>query len=244
MGEFYWAVLHYQKWWMFFDQAELSLVKSEELTGTNLRRIAANYRVARGIGPRYPREMPKPTAEVREQEMVRRTDGLAKLLRTRIKHWPTGLVERETYCREILETAKQHQFVHGNQISAITKLMWFLKPDAWTMFDDLAAEGLGVGKRVKPARSAAFYAKLHKLGFDQMVESIREALDATPLDGMPAGRVIDSFLVIRGTSERADEHRRLKAHAAGVPHEWRDGLEDAARRVDQAMQPYAVRFDT
>ena len=103
-----------------------------------------------------------------EYNVIRGLDGnererLRDILNEEAEDWPDGLKRRADRCIEIMRLAKLKGCFSGDtkQISAITKLMWFVRPEDWTMCGSFAAAGLNVrGKTVE--RMERFYEQFGK----------------------------------------------------------------------------------
>lgn len=208
------AVLEHHRCWVFNDGACLRSVDSDGLAPPIAYTIAKYYGVARNIGNR---------------ERVAELAGAISAVTD--EEWQGSLVSREKLCRNLGEAHKKGAKgkKHHLPISGITKLMWFLRPDGWTMFDSLACKGLvGANKG-----SFAFYEKLDQCGFIECAATITNecrALDL-PLFGE---RVIDKFLMLRGMS--LTDYRWAAAlnemHFALIPRERQEQLERLARFVE------------
>ena len=184
----YWATILYARlWWNSDGPRLLSIREFGKMEPKMLRGIAMEYNVNRGIVGA-------------DKDKDRAAEGLCELLNDARETWPTGLVDRAEACREILDKAmKSDSYVHGYQISAITKFMWFLKPDGWTVFDSFAAQGAGVN-RVSGSckRMELFYQKLTDLGFERLSQEMQVMIDVDVFGELPATRILDMHLMILG----------------------------------------------
>jgi len=87
--------------------------------------------------------------------------------------------------------------INASPISAMTKLLWFAKPDGWTMFDQYAALAVMAEHASSTAFMKNFYTVLDRRGFTRLVDNVRGAL-RHPFHPLLAERVIDKFLFIHG----------------------------------------------
>lgn len=205
------AVLEHHRCWVFNDGAYLSMVREVGLTSDIAGKIAHEYQVIRNIG---------------KEHLVAKL--AAVLAAVSDEEWGTSLSERRAICQKLGESHQSGGGYH-NPWSGITKLMWFLRPEGWTMYDSLACKGLvGANKG-----SFAFYEKLDDCGFIECAATITNecrALDL-PLFGE---RVIDKFLMLRGMSQT--DYRWAAAlneiHFALIPRERQEQLERLARFVE------------
>ena len=181
------AVIEHHRWWIAGDGIHLARIKNaadQKLPVDVAKRIAHEYGVIRNIGTH-----------------VEKNDGkaLARLVKEiNNANWPHGLVNRANLC---LEIAKAHKIARKGSAkkvhtpnSAVTKLMWFLHPKGWTMFDQYARIGLIGDKNCL----FSFYKRLEKCGFERKATEIDEACKANGFSDLFGERIIDKFLLLRG----------------------------------------------
>lgn len=222
-SEIYWATLSYTRFWFWHDGPLLSVVCANggRLTPSVLRRIAKEYKVNRGI--------PAPA----EDGIDRSAKGLCFLLNDAVQGWPENLADRAQECAKLVK-AKDEKLSEDHLASAITKLVWFLAPQGWTVFDRIAADGLRV-RRSLPAlpRMLAFYEKLEESGFTNLEARLRATISQADLINLPAGRIIDSLLLSRGrTADEAEQERQeLRGFLPLLPQHMASKLPGLALKI-------------
>lgn len=234
----YWAVIDQYRQSLSLDGIGLRLVEQNGgLDVRRLRRIAKTYNVVRGING------------ATQEEKKRGSDPHAEWFVCELNKlacdWPATLLGRADRCAVLAEKAcgsdqggkNGQSHTNGYQASAVTKLMWFLKPDDWTMFDDLAATGLGIPKpafetietngkthRISNSitRMKAFYKELDRRNFVEHARSINCTIKTTTdLLGLRGERIIDKFLMLLGSKSIA-ENSNWKEDVIGDNREFLD----------------------
>lgn len=190
----YWAVIEHYRSWLIDDGVLLKRLSQSggKLDAVGVRRIAKIYKVNRGI--------PKG-----DSGSDRVAAWIADRLNNEAAAWPGNLNDRARRCAEISAEAKNGGHVEKEIVSLVTKLMWFLRPKGWTVFDRLASQGIGIKETRAPDRMEAFYRKLSESGFDKQADLINNMLKYTPFQHLFGERVIDKFLVLCGSE---DDRRR------------------------------------
>jgi len=194
--EVYWAVIGYARWWLAHDAGLLQMVKAGDnrLDEDSLTAIARTYGVARGL-----------PGKKEEQENDRKL--LLETLNKANDGWPEGLLARAKYCGQIAAKLKNEEITGRRDkdgvlkgtapVSAVTKLMWFLQPKGWTVFDQWAADGMGVPRHLgAQTRMRRFYQALHEAGFDETRDELQGLADRSDWPSLHAARILD-FLVMR-----------------------------------------------
>lgn len=158
----YCAVLDYYRCFMATDGPNLALIGDDGLTPEIADRIAREYKVRRNISD---------IADASGQK-IPGVEALVDAINQ--STWPDSLSERADVCIAI---AKGHcdgverlglAKVNQTPTSAVTKLMWFRRPEGWTMFDKQARLGLIGNKHC----AKTFYARLEKLDFQSIAAGI------------------------------------------------------------------------
>lgn len=188
------AVVEHYRTRCRFDGPELKRLTPNGLDAPSVRRIAKEYYVNRGI---------LSTKDATGKKIAGRddhADWLAKRLNDEAKKWPDKLIDRATRCTEVAKHASKMKHTNGKLASAMTKLIWFLKPDGWTMFDELAANGLGIPEKKSIDRMPLFFLALSDRGFTDDASAINEALNANGFGELFGERVIDKFLMFSGNT--------------------------------------------
>ncbi len=104
------------------------------------------------------------------------------------------------------------------QISAATKIMWFLRPDRWTMFDSYAAKGMGVSS------ADHFYSALDSNGFSTAIDRLGAVIAQSEWTSLPATKVIDFYLMQRGNRGGTDQIMDATEYLDALPTTARDSL--------------------
>lgn len=174
------AVVEHYRNWLCFDGIERARVDADggSFDATRLRRIASYYRVSRGI--RRSKEHRKAKTDPNAVWLAQRVEGDSQ-------NWPESLGDRADLCKQIAVDAEADQCdgksrTNGCQASAVTKFMWFLHPDGWTVFDNFAARGLSVDQRKSATdRMVDFYDRLDKRASLPPLAQLTRILRAAPL---------------------------------------------------------------
>lgn len=227
-NQVYWATLAYARWWLAVDGPFLGAVAAEGgFTKPLLRRVAVRYNVNRGL---------LQPDDQQEGEDVSAT-GMIDLLNGAIGGWPVALRERAEICVEIAESAQKAGWTDKLQVSGVSKFMWFLKPERWTLFDRFAAKGMGVPAHWNRRRQfEAFFEALDEGDFNEVVARIGPVVAASVLPSLPASRIIDSLLMARGArGSAAHEVEESRAFLALLPPAFRDDLHRLASQLQHEI---------
>lgn len=193
----YWATLEHYRTWLAADAGHRKQVEEDgELSVAVAARIAREYSIARTIGE----------VQLGDDEAVGK--GLPLLVKdlndARADWRRLSLSERARTCEEL---ARKHRDRASGEwvtqpVSAVTKLMWFLEPSGWTMYDSLAQSGLA------GASSASdFYGELERLGFQAKAKKLGCLSRASGFE-IFGERIIDKFLMLRGSHWKISAKRR------------------------------------
>ncbi len=186
----YHATIRYYRSWLSFDGVWSKYIKSKsgKLDSHAFRAITNEYKVARCV---------KKKSE---------PNGLVDALNGKIVDWPSSpenILERQKFCTKFTdENRKFFSQRKGNGIwagSLVTKLVWFLRPDGWTVFDSYASKGIGLKSSLKTrCKMREFYEKLDQAGFHELQSKMQSRIgEATKFD-FPAARIIDLALMLKG----------------------------------------------
>ncbi len=208
----FWSTLGYLRWWMATDGVYLELARAG-MTPALLRRISDNYGVVRGIKKKEP-----PTkADARQfpgLQNDRSAEILCKLLEPVSQpEWPSDLAGKAEACRKIMDNALKARIAVGisrgkrkgeprDLVSAITKLVWFIHPEGWTVFDDYAATGLGLPKGNARNRMRAFYDELYRANAQVLADRLQPIINASIVPDLKPMRIIDTLLMARAEPTR------------------------------------------
>jgi hypothetical protein len=245
----YWATIRYLRAWYATDGVNVARVGKEKLTPPVLRRITREYLVNRGIASAKNSKVDRQAHAIDDEDASAKL--LCMLLNDAAEKWPTSLVERSNVCASLTQKAFEQKIgvfvekkrpsntppVQNEIVSAITKLLWFLRPHGWTMFDNEAASGLGIPKIKSKERMLQFYQKLHELDFQALHDGMATVIKCHDFDPILAPRIVDKVLMAKSeinvsTQEVKDEKAFLailpkavaaKAHALGLELQQRFG---------------------
>lgn len=183
------AVIEQYKLWLDFDGILLKQANGKELTPDMVRTIARPYGVNRGI------KKDENGQQINAKGVADAVNGFA------IADWSKKTLTARGEDIFAVATMLNGKYTHGVQVSAISKLAWFLQPQGWTMYDEYAARSLGVRGSRGEHRVQAFYRVLDERGFMGVSAAIQSTLRATPLKSQYGGRVIDKYLWLRWTGD-------------------------------------------
>jgi hypothetical protein len=228
------AFIAYCRQWYGFDGPYLNLITSAgKIESRWVRPIATEYKVNRGIV--------RDVAEVGQNE--NNSCRFARVLNESHVDWPAGLGEQAEKCIEIAETWHNGRIVHGLQLAAATKFMWFLKPRHWTVYDRFAARGLGMKGTSSRDRMRKFYKVLELRGFRDACDSISEILDRFELKAIPSTRVIDMLLMMQGDKnfcQRANEN--AEGFKRSLPRTMLAQINDASEKLSEVGPKLVYRL--
>ncbi|MFC5373813.1 hypothetical protein ACFPIF_14700 [Brevundimonas faecalis] len=186
----YWATLGYARWWLMIDGLLLKKVRRDGLTPKTLRAILINYDVNRAVS---------------DANALRFIDHVHAANAT----WPDDLLGRSQVCAGFARDAKALGLTTKEHASAATKVMWFLQPNGWTLFDSYAATGAGISKALTGVdRMLAFYERLDERGFCDVAEVMQREVERSVLPDISAARILDSMLMASGG--RGNESEALR----------------------------------
>lgn len=188
----YWAVIEHHHCWLAPDGCFYrQVVQDGRLTPEVARIIARDFRVSRTIGQ----------VEGEGKNPSNGVQVLAEAINT--SDWPDDLVDRAKIClaiandhRDACARLNKAKAFHA-PVSAVTKLMWFLRPEGWTMFDKYARIGL-IGNKNDPE---SFYVRLSEVGFHAMCLRLNELCKEHGFPELWGERIIDKFLMLHGKSQ-------------------------------------------
>jgi hypothetical protein len=212
---------HLHLWWagdaLKFARAQK---RPGQIDGALVRNIAKDYAVNRLI--------------------LTKTDGntgITKLLNAKFPEWPDTLSERSNFVRELSETALQRGYTGGYLVSAFSKIIWFMAPTGWTMFDRFASTGLGVPNLRSAERMQEFYKTLEHFRFADVVEKMRPIINRSAFPALWPERIVDKYLMFCGKDE-TDRHTaafNLKVFRAATGKAVCAGIDELSRELHQAL---------
>ena len=249
----YWAVIGHYRYWLAFDGIERHRLECQgnRLDAPAVRRIGIEYKVNRGV---YQKADAQPARKATGKSAARRAkdareDGaprLAVLINEGADAgWDTwDLRQRAERCAEIAKAAADNGATRGRLASAVSKLMWFIRPRGWTLYDDLSANATVVAGRNTVEEMLAFYCALQERGFAECAAEINRRFASSALRELYGERVIDKFFLLHGQSadERADSLAVLEVFLSILLPCVAQALDVTARDIDAACASEARRL--
>jgi hypothetical protein len=215
----YWSVVEHHRWWISFDGPIWKRVNdvATPLNGCDVLLIALQYSVFNDI-------VLKPTPP----------ESIAKGIRDLAKVWPDTLECRAESCIATANTLAQNGHTRGSQRSMVTKLIWFLKPNNWTMFDKNARLAFGIRDRTETGMKR-FYRELENWGFSEQAREISETLNGAALSELFGERVLDKLLWLLGAEKDTCRNaiERCEAFLNTLDDSHRRELTAAAKAVSR-----------
>jgi hypothetical protein len=256
----YYATIEYHRFWLSVDQPRLSLMKqnSGKIETELLKDIAQEYRVKRNF------------KALDEQTLDNETNAskICDILNSAKPSWQnSSALDRLASCKKIIEeirkyssgastkinakktASKKRKKVQNNKektinaASAVSKFVWFMKPDGWTIFDKYAADGIGIPQTIsinkegalRPSaldRMECFYTALAYENFFILAAEMQLFIrkNAPTFAKMPAARILDTLFMARGERGAASEHgvKLTKAYLNGLPTPLKEELRGLA----------------
>jgi hypothetical protein len=226
-AELYWSLIKYTRAWWATDGARLDVLRAYQGLNTHLiRSITDEYNVVRSLPGGYDILDENSGDESKIKEKVKFTeehDPVAEKIRAVIAEhlvkWGGDLNTKAEICITICNQLREIDVAppngvfpfRNNALSATSKLVWFLRPAKWTMYDRFACTGLfGKDKTTNEENFRAFYSELQRLNFLEYEEKLELSCKDTIFEGVPASRILDTLLM-----ERAPEKAEISGAAYG-----------------------------
>lgn len=227
--------------------------KAKTFTPASVRRIGSAYKANRGLlGEKS--EVGKKAKEESSYVPAARVgdfhaDGLASLLNARIADWRNAktIRQRADVCLAIANKALVQSHTNRIQISIVSKLMWFVEPAGWTVFDQFAVKGAichrplaeerkhqtaSIGRRGSDDNTAfvkanRFYDRLGRIAFVENSSRGNEIIRSQGWGKMPMERIYDQELWLKGlTKARREVEVQAYRHFLGcLPTSARSSLD-------------------
>lgn len=217
-NQVYWATLAYARWWLMIDGLLLKKVRRDGMTPKTLRAILINYDVNRAVSD---------ANALRFIDHVHAAQAI----------WPDNLLGRSQVCAGLARDARALGLTTKEHASAATKVMWFLQPDGWTLFDSYAATGIGISKALTGVdRMLAFYSRLDELGFCDFAQVMQRGVDRSLLPELSAARILDSMLMAcGGRGDGAEALQETRDFVDLLPQHTASGLIAIAESLQQQV---------
>lgn len=224
------AYLLYLKEWMISDSYLLDQVSKKGFSNSNnklFRKITTRYNVARGIKARDNNKAP---------------NTIIKLVTsTAANNWPEDLIGKAEKCRDLATKAREKDATYNDQASLMTKLMWFLKPNKWTLFDRYVADALHIKKTPSSLeRMTLFYEKLHDNDFIKLSEDMENFLRKNKMPDLHAARVIDANLMLLGKRESMSDEAELDFFFNKLPSDYRKNLYNVTKSLSDEFSDHTL----
>ena len=230
----YWATIENYRWWLAHDHVYLSLIKDRgQFSNDIVRTVAKAYGVNRGI----------PASDDKKADHM--ALGIASALNDfdAKSFQAQPMKEKIARFQSLVEKMPMNQDVKQGDnpifVSGASKLLWFVAPRGWTMFDKLAADGMGIKKSLPSMeRAKDYYTALAGRKFDDTTSKIRKILDQSDFSSLYAERLIDKFLWLAGCQSETWENSRLslRYYMQGLFPVVRDKLEALAKQIEAAVR--------
>ena len=220
----YWATIEYHRFWLSVDRPRLTVLSKADgqMTPVLLRDIAREYKVSRNL---------KGQDKKNNSEDDTAANEICNILNAAQPSFTESLSERLARAKEIIgnirpytakaSSKKKTQVTENNEAStteksktvdaasAVTKLIWFLKPKGWTVFDSYAATGLGIPSHYRAIdRMEYFYNALILENFEVLVDEMQQSIEEKSeiLAEIPAARILDTLFMARGERGAGSDH--------------------------------------
>lgn len=214
----YWAVIE-----RYFARKEGELAVQQSITKgkisvANVKRIFSITHVRRSAGKGN---------EKKFRKVINRAVG---------RKWPGDIMARAQSCAKMTTQVHNWGNFRGLPASAVTKIVWFLKPNGWTFFDGYAASALGVGGIPATVRMVNYYGELNRRKFNAQACDIGRILKKYRLSRLYGERVIDAFLWLAGNSTvgTINQINKRRKSLKGLKQPTRTRLVRAASAVAMA----------
>lgn len=193
------VIEHLFQWWARDGLLHRRLrLPDGRISSVILRQIARAYGVSRGI--------------LEGQE-----EAVGELVLSRLNDWPNDLVGRAKLVRSIAEEAKD-RFTRGLCLSAFSKLVWFVRPEGWTLYDSYARAGLNAPRHGDDFDS--FYHRLECIGFQSAMDDSREEIQASRFAYLHPERIHDVYLMLCNPRQDATPPLFAGKSCDDVLHLW------------------------
>jgi len=224
----YWATIQLYRTYLFEDGPFLEMIRDAggNMDSHTLSRIAYSYAVSRTI--------PAPPKNVDKSYNL---ELFARAVLNLQKNWPSSTQDRAQACRTttcVLAknfSRRSDARISGAPHSAVTKLIWFLEPTGWTVYDRLAANAVPKHGEDTEQRQERFY-NIIKEPLAEWSDKIRQPL--SQLDPkLHAERLIDKYLLITGLGTDGRNRANIpNVHFLRLlPNEFRKRLVDVSTEV-------------
>ena len=211
------------------DGHERLRLQQEPLDGVAVRRIAKEYKFIQWI----PRD--------KGQHADVNADGVAQIVNQALPNWPQGLDARSAFCAARANQALGAKYTVNPLMSGMTKLLWFVRPDGWTIYDRFAATGLGLGNADAITKATHFYDNLNRRGFDEFAAEINGTLTQHGFDTLFGERIIDKLLMLAGGAGQGVQPfiEGIEMFPEFVPEAFRESVQSVCQEVAETFADHA-----
>lgn len=122
--------------------------------------------------------------------------------------------------------------------SAVSKLVWFVAPAGWTMFDSFACAGVGLSY-AHESNFSRYYQALEDAGHAEALAIARKVLEAHGFPVLLAERFYDWAIMTRGERDNpSDGEEWLDAYLNSMREDERSALIDAAKTLEEPLDNF------
>lgn len=208
------AVIGYYQIFLSGDCVHLNMIETSGGTMTHsiVREISRDYKISRSLKLGKDNDIDN-TGKTRSQ-IDRRTE-ISDLINQLAQVWRNEIGDRASNCASWARKLEKRKLSSKPGLlpaSAVSKLIWFLRPNDWTVFDSLASKAIiptAGGNSVD--RMTIFYHELGKRGFVDSAQRMQKVLDRRNFEFLYGTRIIDRFLVLIGLDD--EQRNRAILHA-------------------------------
>jgi hypothetical protein len=255
----YWATIEYHRFWLSVDRPRLTVLSEEDgqMTHVLLRDIAREYKVGRNLKGQDKKNNS-------EDETAQK---ICTILNSAMSSWPGPPRERIDACKKLIVRIRPHTAVASSSkkkdqgegagekskeknkktvdaASAVTKFIWFMKPEGWTVFDSYAAEGVGIPNYRAMERMEYFYKALILEKFHDLVENMQDFIrqNSVSMQELPATRILDTLFMARGARGSGSAHgvALTNAYLNHLPDSIRKELSDLATSLQEKYGQHSL----
>lgn len=126
--------------------------------------------------------------------------------------WPKSIQKRAEECAILAGKAE----IEKKPASAVTKLIWFLQRNGWTVYDSYASASFGIKSGRSIDRMRRFYEELHRRDFTDSAKGINKIIKCKDFKNIPkidylyGEFVIDKFCQLFGNKDYNKEIQILR----------------------------------
>ena len=255
----YWATIEYHRFWLSVDRPRLTVLSKGggQMTPVLLRDIAREYKVVRNLKGQDKKNNS-------EDETAQK---ICASLNSAMSSWPGIPHDRLDACKKLIVTIRPHTAEASSSkeksqdegreaksekkdektvdaASAVTKFIWFMRPEGWTVFDSYAAKGVGIPPYRAMERMEYFYKALILEKFHDLVEKMQDFIrkNSASMQELPATRILDTLFMARGARGSGSDHgvALTEAYLNHLPKCIREELSALATALQKEYGPHSL----